>query len=348
MSKIQLLIADDEQLECDALELMISESGYDIACLKVKNGKEAVSLAEKIRPQILLLDIQMPGMTGLEAAENIRRFLPNAIIVFLTAWGRFDFAQKAIRVKALDYIVKPVDRDAIQHLLSVCIKQINAEGSTVKPAEETAIYNNNKLLQAVSSLQDAVLSGDYNLSLRIEQDLLKLLYNLYGHTEKAGHELYELFLIFSYNVCKVIPFLYQEKPTTENAAQMESILAQFISTACEAVRTDRKDKYERIFSLIVRYIEMHFSEELSVETVASQFNIHPVYFTRLFRQYCRCTFVEYLTNVRMKHAAKMLIENISVKDTAAACGFTDTNYFSRIFRRYYDINPAEYKSHSPK
>ena len=117
MNTINLLVADDEQLECDAVELLVSKCGYDISVIKAHNGREAVEFARINRPCIIFLDIQMPGMNGLDAAEQIRTFLPDTYIVFLTAWGRFEFAQKAIQLKADEYLLKPIDEEKMKALL---------------------------------------------------------------------------------------------------------------------------------------------------------------------------------------------------------------------------------------
>jgi two-component system, response regulator YesN len=342
MNTIQLLVADDEALECDALELLISQTGYKVTCLKAKNGREAVNLARLYRPQIIILDIQMPGMNGLESAENIRSFLPESIIVFLTAWGRFDFAQKAIRVGASDYLVKPVDKDKIKHLLDTCFLKLNNPTAKGKDIGKADIYDNIELQQVMTKLQNAVLDGNLEQAVGTEQELLDSIYSLYGHTENAGHQLYEFLLVFCYGVCKSVPFLYQEKPSSENPAELETVLAEFIRKACDAVREDRQDKYQRIFVLATEYIGKHYMEQISTESISRKFDMHPVYFTQLFHKYCKKTFIEYLTDIRMKNAADQIAAGKSVRDTAAASGFSDTNYFSRVFRKYYGVSPADY------
>ena len=104
----KLLIADDEQLERDALHFIILKSIDSISNIEeAVNGREAIDKAWKMKPDIIILDINMPGINGIEAAWKIRENHETASIIFLTAFHQFDYAHEAIKVGADDYIVKP-------------------------------------------------------------------------------------------------------------------------------------------------------------------------------------------------------------------------------------------------
>jgi two-component system response regulator YesN len=122
-----LLIADDERLECDAIELLVNRAKLPLRCIKAKNGREAVGLASRHHPDIAFLDIRMPGMDGLEAAARIREDSPDCQIVFLTAWSSFEFAQKAIRLGASEYLVKPAQSKEVYALLDSLIARLDEE-----------------------------------------------------------------------------------------------------------------------------------------------------------------------------------------------------------------------------
>ncbi len=125
-----LLIADDEHLERDAIELLVEKSDLNVRTLKAKNGREAVELVQSNRVDIAFLDIRMPGLSGLEAAKRITEITPECRIVFLTAWNSFDFAQEALRLGAKDYLVKPASRNEVIMLLKRLVGELDVQRST--------------------------------------------------------------------------------------------------------------------------------------------------------------------------------------------------------------------------
>ncbi len=122
--RFMVLIADDEQLERDAIELLIHNSALPLDCIKARNGREAVELALSHTLDIAFLDIRMPGISGIEAARHIRELYPDCKIVFLTAWNSFDFAQEAIRLGAKDFLVKPTVNKEVLQLLSRFVQEL--------------------------------------------------------------------------------------------------------------------------------------------------------------------------------------------------------------------------------
>jgi two-component system response regulator YesN len=123
----KLLIADDEHLECDAIELLVNRAKLPLQCIKAKNGHEAVELAKLHNPEIAFLDIRMPGLDGIEAARQIRARDEECHIVFLTAWSTFELAQQAIRIGASEYLVKPVQRKDVYTLLDKLIADLDEQ-----------------------------------------------------------------------------------------------------------------------------------------------------------------------------------------------------------------------------
>lgn len=113
-----LLIAEDEDLEREALARLADDPrAGSPRVLLARSAGEALSLLETEVPDLAILDIRMPGGSGLDVAQRVREQRPAADIVFLSAFDRFDYAQAAVRVGALDYLVKPVNDDAVLRIL---------------------------------------------------------------------------------------------------------------------------------------------------------------------------------------------------------------------------------------
>jgi two-component system, LytTR family, response regulator AlgR len=108
---MRVLIADDEPLARQRLrDLLADITGFDVVA-EAANGREACELADQLTPDVVLLDIAMPVLDGLEAAHHLSRFDPAPAVVFCTAYD--DHALAAFDARAVDYLVKPIRRERL-------------------------------------------------------------------------------------------------------------------------------------------------------------------------------------------------------------------------------------------
>ncbi|WP_320128377.1 response regulator [uncultured Sphaerochaeta sp.] len=483
-----LLIADDERLECDAIELLVNRAKLPLQCIKAKNGREAVSLATQYQPDIAFLDIKMPGMDGIEAAKHIREIAPDCQIIFLTAWSSFEFAQQAIRLGASEYLVKPVQRKEVYDLLDSLLAQLDERklareqhsgdilevlnlfsreffaalkfgelpieslksyfamqgisseqgvALVIGGMEEKAIklfFQDNqrlpklqlcyfpaidritvlvftnqpsKIVEQLAGFQSLAYSNigsgmffsdlagipqaistasisyshAYRLHVRFQRfsDILKIpkdsvtlqkktdemlqdtLQGELGKAREIAHEiidmvnttndnptlalneLYELLVVFCYELNKSVPFLQLGKPEKRPVMEQEIYLMDLLDSTCQAVLEDKQDRYSRAFRLVDQYLHSHYPMQISVEMASKMINLNPKYFSQLFKVYLGSPFVEYLTRIRMEKAKQLLDEgDRNVKEIAEMTGFLDGNYFTRVFRQYYGMAPSIY------
>lgn len=118
----KILLADDEGIVLDSLRFIIDKHfGESCEVRTAKSGRMAVEVAQEFSPDIVLLDIQMPGLNGIEVLKEIRTFRKQAVFVVISAYDRFDYARKALSLGALEYILKPFSKEkvvsAIQHAM---------------------------------------------------------------------------------------------------------------------------------------------------------------------------------------------------------------------------------------
>ena len=111
---LRLLIADDEMIERQVLYKTLQKNlGDRCRIFQAANGREALKIYEEEKIQIAILDIEMPGINGIEAAQQIRQADKDCCIIFLTAFDEFSYAKKAITGRALDYLLKPYDEEEL-------------------------------------------------------------------------------------------------------------------------------------------------------------------------------------------------------------------------------------------
>lgn len=132
---IKLVVADDEPIERAVIKKILDKGlEGEAEIFLASNGREAVELFEKEKCDMALLDIAMPGVTGLEAAAKIREKDEEAILIFLTAFDEFDYARQAIRVQALDYLLKPVADEELLTVIEEGIRMIKMGVKRALPA----------------------------------------------------------------------------------------------------------------------------------------------------------------------------------------------------------------------
>lgn len=141
----RLLVADDEMIERAVLVQMLEEElGDQCQIFQAENGREALEIYEKEKIQIAILDIEMPGITGIQAAQKIREQDRDCCIIFLTAFDEFSYAKKAITIKALDYLLKPYDEKELLLVLDEAMRMVDEHQVNAGPgsAEATEINGN--------------------------------------------------------------------------------------------------------------------------------------------------------------------------------------------------------------
>jgi DNA-binding NtrC family response regulator len=120
--KISILIVDDERSVRDSLFNWFIEDGYRVEC--AENAKVALTMLENDEFDIILADIKMPGMDGLEMLRRIKSLKKDSIVIVMTAFATVDTAVQALKDGAFDYVTKPFDPDDLSHLIRNASKQV--------------------------------------------------------------------------------------------------------------------------------------------------------------------------------------------------------------------------------
>lgn len=161
---IKIMIVDDELIVREGIKFIVDkgfENQIEIVSM-AKTGREAIEAFEKKRPHIVLMDIQMPGINGIEAIERIRDLNPHTRFVIISAYEQFEYAKSAVQLGVEDYILKPINREKLTHLLQKIKYEINEE-NRLKQKEIEIQEKFDKILPALEYgfIYSIIMNNDY-------------------------------------------------------------------------------------------------------------------------------------------------------------------------------------------
>ena len=107
----RILVADDEGIMLESIKsIILSNFGSECQVACVKTGRAVIEQAEAFRPDIAIVDIQMPGLSGIQAIREVRRFNSSMVFIIITAYDKFSYAQEAVNLGVMEFITKPVNK----------------------------------------------------------------------------------------------------------------------------------------------------------------------------------------------------------------------------------------------
>uniref|UniRef100_UPI0013F68580 response regulator transcription factor n=1 Tax=Enterocloster aldenensis TaxID=358742 RepID=UPI0013F68580 len=304
---LRLLIADDEVIERKVLYKTLQKNvGDQCVIFQAENGRQALRVYEEEKIQIAILDIEMPGINGIEAAQKIREKDKECCIIFLTAFDEFSYAKKAITVRALDYLLKPYDEQELMLVVEEAMRlaaefQANRQEAGYQANRPASGYQANR---PASGYQANRPASGYQAS-----------------RPAAGHQASQ----------PAGPGQKNELPETGLS-----------------VGDDMEDggqvRLSKVTEIISHYIETNYMYDISMQDLARHMNYSEAYFCKLFKQCFNKNFTSYLTEYRVVEAKRMLaMPTVNVKDIGRAVGYSDSNYFAKVFKRITGQSPTEYR-----
>ncbi len=134
MDKIRVIIADDEDDAIEVLSNILNDTGKVEILAEIRNSFKVESALNKLKPDALFLDIEMPGQNGLSLLENIREYNPTLPVIYVSAYDKY--IKDVIKLNVFSYLLKPVDRNelskVIDKLLQVNYNRIHNATNTCK------------------------------------------------------------------------------------------------------------------------------------------------------------------------------------------------------------------------
>ena len=124
----KIMLADDEGIVIDSVKFIIEKEFGDECVIEfAKTGRSVIELAETFRPDIAIMDIQMPGINGIDSMKEIRKNNNNVVFIVMSAYDKFDYAKEAIKLGVLEYITKPMEKTKLLETLRRAMAVVDKE-----------------------------------------------------------------------------------------------------------------------------------------------------------------------------------------------------------------------------
>ena len=330
------------------------------------DGEYAYPQILKTEPDILITDIKMPFMDGLELSRLVKKALPDTKIIILSGYNEFDYAKEAIKIGISDYLLKPITSASLTEALKKAGEAIKEEREKTRLLERYFV--------SYEKYNEFLDKTDYSgVNRKLIEDFLKL--GSIGEEEDfveeyfaaVGENNYKSLLLRQYMTMDIF-FCIQEFLKSINA-KTEGLPAEFsdikfIPKAVSEVETTKKylkqmfryalterdkvsnDRYGSLIDEARKYIAEHFSSnEFSLNMIAAYIGVSPSYFSSIFKQETGQSFVEYLTRVRIDKACELLkCTTLRTSEIGERVGYNDPHYFSATFKKITGMSPKEYKN----
>ena len=370
----KLLIVDDEWMIREGLEKTIPWNEWDIEVVgTAKNGCEALEKLQELTVDILLTDIRMPKMTGLELIEVCKQQYPSMKIVLLSGHDEFSYAQKALRLGVSDYLLKPTDFHELKRVMLTASQELkmakDALGSSLPLLLESLIASPSadKFDQLK---QQTEFQGAYGILM------------IQGTENHSPTTEFETFVSIKTKEAATVFFFYQ----LENEEQWKQLIAKQIDSLQKSgfkgimKASSFSEELEQLYNLYlqataaslplcqdqglevyryneekrdpsilntIQFVSDNLEKPLNQTEFAKELHMSNSNFSKTFKQYTGMNFVDFITEKRIAKAKELLTyTNLKTSEIAQQTGYPEVRYFHQVFKKRVGCSPREFREDS--
>lgn len=332
---MRLLIVDDEPVIRSGLMMMAQSYTHKFQQIETAvNGMDALEQMTQFEPDLLLTDIRMPKMDGLELCRNVYEKYPHIMMIVVSGYSDFDYAQKCLSYGVKHYLLKPVTPQDLHDVFDIIMKSQSQGYIPVSLYVEWVerIENSIWLLQE-EELQKIMEEWKEHCSHLSALQLKGQLLDAAVLLQKQFHE-----------KNRVINADVTEDFRSSSKAELFKEFEERLQTVMMDILVVRRGNFKDPMEEAKTYIDNHLSVDITLKEVADRVGITPNYFSTLFKKMSNETFISYRINKRMDKARELLaIPHKRTVDIAAEVGYDDYPHFTKTFKKIFGVSPSEYR-----
>lgn len=352
---MKVLIVDDEILVRKGLSMSIPWSSLGFSCIfEASNGLEALELAIQETPNLILTDIKMPKMDGLQLIEELRYRHITSTIICLSCLTDLEYIRKAMRFDgALDYIPKlSMTDDELIEIIKKAIGFIkNEQLQTTVPSANSGFF----LLFEQRLLLNHYLQQDALVLFKNEIELLFKKHDIFLMRDCIIPEILDVlaqpfyklqYNLYEININQLGLLAYLKSTTNSSLKDAFFVVVSTIFNEYDRILTAR---YGREITTCIHYIYLNYKKSIGLIDLANLISMNMSYFSKYFKKKTGVTYIAYLNGIRIDIAKEYLqYTNNSIAQISYDIGYTNETYFSRLFKNIEGNSPALYRTqHAP-
>lgn len=348
-----VLLVDDEPWAIEGLQMFVDwdRLGFRI-CGVCENGAEALSAARELTPDVIVTDIRMPGMDGLELIGQLHGERgARAEFVVLSAYSEFTYAKRAMQLGVHHYLLKPVMEEEAAEVLSQIRMRLDTSRALrrkVEGGEETSLpaLSAHRMKDVLQAIEDA--DGGR---------AAEVIDSLFGELGGGSFEWAELFAgSLTVQCSKLIresggdPALLlrpRPDPSREDVglASVRTRILSYAEQTIGALQLLRERRPGSTLYEINRYVCGHYRSPLSIRDVAARFYLNPVYLGKAYQDKFGCGLLDRMHDLRIAEACEKLRGTTEpISTIAEQVGYAHYHHFLQHFERRMGRKPAEYRA----
>ena len=343
---MNVLIADDEPVIRAGVRMLLQKCFDGVVIIgEAKNGKEALELIEAKRPDVLITDIRMPVMDGLQLIETVKKRQLDMNTIILSGYSDFEYARLALRFGVSDFLIKPVTQEKMNEAIMRIIHQnpnrwigklspdilLEMKRTVDKLVRHMTAEDRESILCTVADWRTAC--AGWGMSLGLQKHLL-------GYLKLA----YETELLAIWPSMQVLGAASDKAELGEH--ELYILWTEELMAKADWISTRRSPRNRRVFEQVMEHIERNYGNpELSINHLAEICGVSAAYLSKMFRETANRPLTQVLAEFRLKRVKEWLErkDDSKISEIAESCGFNDYPYFSRLFKKIYGVSPQEYR-----
>jgi two-component system response regulator YesN len=366
---IMLLIAEDENIARRGLVENVDWNSNGIELIAAaENGMEAYLMAQEFTPDIIVTDIYMPVMNGLDLIEKLRQEMPSIRYIILSAHEEFAWAQQAIRFGVDNYVVKPVDDvELIKTVRAVYLKTEKMRQEMFQKNIDYLLLKNDCLfLERYQQLEDQLVLALRFFHIPEMEEILDRIYAMFsGEQNPPGTPDSESTMHYYRSICMrqfvrfrealsaqesndifigIESVIENELLPLDNSASILAWYRRKLREYINALIIHSQSRVKRVVKQAEEYIRQNYSQDITLNDVSAEVFVSPQYLSRIFHNEKGISFIEYLNRYRIDRAKELLYQkNIPITEVAFQAGYNDYKYFGNVFKKFAGLTPRDFR-----